>query len=786
MVSALDRKLLRDISQLGGQIITICLVVAAGISGFIAMQTAYRSLLSSRDSYYEAYRFGDVFASSRRTPQRVAEQLAALPGVALIHTRVVESVRLPLEDGAAAASGSIVSLPDAGPAPLNAVCLRDGRMPDPSRSDEALLLESFASANGIQTGDRIPVVINRKLRQILITGLAMSPEYVLAMGSDVFSFKPGSFAVIWMRHSVVAPAFDMAGAFNNVVFRLEPGASEADALAGIDRTLSAYGGYGAYGRDRHVSDHFVTSELDGLKVTVTLIPLIFLSVAAFLVNVVLGRLVELQRGQIATLKAVGYSDLAVGVHYLKLVSCIVLIGSALGLGGGALLSGPLLGAYEPYFHFPSLKPDFDASVVGVAVAVSLLAACAGAFLSVRKIVVLPPAEAMRPPAPPLYQRSFIDRWSEVVVGPIGRMVLREMRRRPVRLLVSVGGIALAVAIMIIGRFASDSMQGLMETQFERAMAEDLTVGLRHPMPAGVEGTMLALPGVRYVEATRSVPVRLRVGSASRDTVIEGRPDGGRLRLLLNRDGQRVTLPMDGLVLTDILAEKLRVGPGDYVELELLEGSRRTVRARLAATVSDMLGMQGYMRRSALEALLREPPTVGTLLLSVDADQTAEVQRRLYEMPNVAGVSSPRSAMVNFRETQGGTMLAMSLVLALFAAIIAIGIVYNNARVTLSMRRRDLASMRVLGFTQREISTVLLGELAIQVLLALPPGMWLGTVASGALLATDPENYRMPAVISGATYAYAAVVTSAAALLSGWMVRRKLGQLDLIAVLKTRE
>lgn len=783
---AIDRKLWRDLGQLRGQVLTICLVVAAGISGFIAMQTAYRSLLTSRETYYEHYRFGDVFAAARRAPEHIAGQLREIAGVAVAYTRVVENIRIPLGDAAQAASGHIVSLPDHGSPALNAVLVREGRLPDPTRHDEALLLESFAEAQGISAGDRLPVVINGALRQVVVTGLAMSPEYVFAFGGNVLTFKPGAFAVLWMPHSAVAPAFDMDGAFNDVVLKLQPGASRPATLDAVDRLLAPYGGFGAYGRDTHPSDHFVTSELGGLKVTVTIIPLIFLGVAAFLVNVVLGRLVELQRGQIATLKAVGYGNLTVGLHYLKLVAIIVSLGAALGIGVGAMLGDGLMELYRPYFRFPDLEAHFEASVIFVAVSISLFAAVVGAFISVRQIASMPPAEAMRPAAPPTYTRTLFDSIGGLLVGTLGQMVLREMRRRPGRLMVSVIGISMAVAIMIIGNVAADAMGTMLELQFERAMGEDLTVVLTDPLPSRIEGELGALAGVTHVEGIRSVPVRMRAGALTRDTVIDGLPDQGRLRKLLNRQGNPVDLPLSGLTISAVLAQRLHVRSGDALSLELLEGDRRAIPATLAATVDDMMGMQGYMRRSELERLLQEDPMVSTALLSVAAASLHDVQRRLQQMPAVAAVESPKESMKNFTETQGGTMLAMSLVMAFFAAIIAVGIVYNNARVTLSMRSRDLASMRVIGFSRAEISSVLLGELATHVLLALPLGMWLGTLAGGALLAVDPENYRMPAVVSASTYVSAALVTIGAALVSGLLVRRKLDRLDLIGVLKTRE
>lgn len=785
-MSPLDRKLFRDLRQLRGQVITICLVVAAGIAGFIAMQTAYRSLGMTRDAYYESHRFPHVFASVRRAPDSVTDQLRSIPGVSLVYTRVVEPARLPLDGGSRAASGNLVSLPDDGPPPLNGVYLRSGRMPDSSHEDEALLLAEFADAHHIAEGERIPVIINGTLRNVLVTGLALSPEYVMAFGGEVLGYGPGSFAVLWMPRAALGPAFDMDGAFNDVSFTLQPGASEATVITSIDGVLDRYGGFGAYGRDRQTSNRMLDEELRGLEATVTIIPLIFLAVAAFLVNVVLGRLVDLQRGQIATLKALGYSNIAVGVHFLKLVSVIVLIGAFVGIAAGAWMGAGMLELYRPYFHFPSLDPHFDGSIFGIAVGISVLSAVVGAIFAVRRIIAMPPAEAMRPPAPPSYQVTLFDRASRVVLGPVGRMVFRELRRRPLRTLVSTSGIAMAVAITVIGRFTSDSMDSLLNLQFRHAQKEDLAVALRDPADARVERSLGALPGVSRTESLRTVPVQFRFAGRTRETVIQGMPDDSTLRELIDREGRERKLPLDGVLLTDVLARRLGVKPGDFVEVELLEADRKKTRVEVSGTVSDMLGMQGYMRRPALNRLLGEGATVTTVLLSVDPDARSDVERRLYEMPAVGAVTSPGAAMKTFKDQQGGTMLAMAVVLAFFASIISVGIVYNNARVTLSMRSRDLASMRVLGFRRSEISMVLLGELAVHVLLALPLGMWLGTLGAEAMLATAADLYRMPAAISPWTYAFSALVTLSAALVSGLLVRRQLDRLDLIGVLKTRD
>ncbi|MFW5924680.1 MAG: ABC transporter permease [Myxococcota bacterium] len=788
MVSALSRKLLRDLRRLSGQVVTIGLVVAAGVATYVAMQSTYRSLQYSQDHYYERYRFADVFARAERVPDALLPRLESLPGAASVHTRVLESVTLPLDDVPEPATGQIVSLPEDDRPPLGDVYLRRGRLPEPGHGNETLVLEAFADEHGIEPGDHVPAVINGTLRELRVVGVALSPEYVFAMQPGSLTYDPARFAVLWMPRPSVAAAFDMDGAFNDVLVRLQPGASEAETIQSLDRLLEPYGGLGAHGRDRQVSHHFLKNELAQLDVQATIIPAIFLAVAAFLVNVVLARLVQLQRSQIAALKALGYDDRAIGLHYLELVSVVVLLGSVVGTGVGAWLGAELVEVYEPYFRFPALVHQVDWDVVAVAVSISLLAAVVGAAITVRQVARLPPAEAMRPPAPALYRPILLDRLGlSKLLGQSARMVIRELERRPLRLLLSCLGIAMAVAILVVGRFFYDSIEYLMDTHFQLAMQDDLEVGFRTPQPERSVRSLDHLSGVLHAEGMRTVPVRMRSGHHQRETVLFGYPEDGRLRVLLNEDAERIPLPVDGVVLTAKLAEVLDVEPGDDVEVTRREGNRTTHRVRVANLAQEMFGMQGHMRRSAMERALGEPPLASSALLSVDPRHMDDVRERLKEIPAVASVERKEAATEAFREQSAEMILAFTFVLAVFASVIAVGVVYNNARVALSMRSRDLASLRVIGFTRGEISGILLGELGVQVLLAIPLGMWIGTWAAAWVSSiVDPENFRIPPIISSRTYAFAAVIAIGSGLVSALLVRRRLDHLDLIGVLKTRE
>jgi putative ABC transport system permease protein len=789
-LSALDRKALRDLKGLLGQGITIALVVGAGIAGFIALTTTFASLRSSQATYYERYRFGDAFAQLERAPESLLQRIEAIPGVAGAYSRIVAPVRIPLEDGEGqSAVGQVVSLPAEGLPPLNGIFLREGRLPTPGRSDEALLLDTFARRWGHAPGDTVRVVLNGALRPVRITGLATSPEFIYPVPAGGALIPDDErFAVFWMDRSGAAPLFQMEGAFNDLVLRFHRDASERQVLAQVDILLERYGGRGAVGRALQPSHFILEGELAQLRQFALVVPIIFLGVAAFLLNVVLSRLLHLQRTQIAALKALGYRRREIAGHFVKMMSGIVLAGSVLGCLLGAWLGGAMTRLYGSFFGFPVLAYELGWRAPLSGVCIALAAGALGIFGTLRSVLRLSPAEAMAPEPPARYRPTLIERlgagrW----IGPSGRMVLREVGRRPIRTLLSALGISLSLSILLVAQYSGDALEFLIETQFFRSWREDVTVTFNQPLPERAVRELLHLPGVQRAEGVRITAARVHVGHLWRDLPLQGYPSDSQLRQLVASDGSVHPLPNGGIVLTSKLGEVLGIRPGDTIRLTLREGRADTVQVAVTGFVDEMFGLQGHLRLEDLNALLREEPRVSQALLSVDSGRFEELERRLAESPRIADVARRDSLIRRFREQSGELLVVMELILTLFASVIAAGVVYNNARVAVSMRERDLASLRVIGFTRGEISTILLGELSVQVLLSIPLGLWIGVQLCEGLAATvDPERYRLPMVLTAGAYGYAVAVVLVASLTNALWVRRRLDHLDLIGVLKTRE
>jgi putative ABC transport system permease protein len=784
---ALHRKLLRDLWLARGQALAIALVIAGGVAMFVLLLSTFDSLELTERQYYDRYRFADVFASLKRAPQSLARDLAAIPGVARLDTRVVVDVTLDVPDRAAPVTGRLISLPDQGPPVLNALFLREGRALEPDRDDEVLASETFARASHLAPGDHIVAVINGRRRDLRIVGLVLSPEYVYAIRPGALFADDAGFGVLWMNRRALAAAFQMEGGFNDVAATLTRGASERDVITRMDDALRPYGGLGAVARRDQLSNFFLQSELESLQGMGRIVPLLFLAVGAFLLNIVLTRLVSVQRSDIAALKALGYTDGEIGRHFVEWSLIVGLIGGAIGAVAGGLLGRGMTAIYTEFFHFPILAYRLPPRLVIESLTVAILAAGFGAIGAVRRTVTLPPAEAMRPEAPAEYRAGGLERRLRRWLGQPTRIILRNIAVHPGRTALSALGIALAGALLIVASFTIDSMNAVTDMSFNVAETYDASVTFVEPVSSAATSELAHLPGVLNVEPFRAVPVRLRRGTRVRSAAILGLPDPSRLRRIVDGMSHVTDLPPAGLVLSAKLAELLDVHAGETLTVEVLEGARPVREVPVAATVEEYMGTNAYMRAAALHRLMEEGDTLSGAYLQVDTADLSRLYERLKQTPKVAGVELRQAALASFRKTLAESINITRVAATLFATIIAFGVVYNSARISLSERSRELATLRIIGFTRGEIAYILLGELALITLAALPLGMALGYgLAAATVSAFDTDVYRLPLIVSTHTYAVATLTLVVTSLFSALIVGERLGRLDLIAVLKTRE
>lgn len=787
-MKTLDRKLLRDLWKMKGQAFAIVLVIISGVATFVMFLSTMNSLNLTRTRFYQDYRFADVFASLKRAPEGLKYRISEIPGVDKVETRVVADVKLDIKGFNEPVTAKLISLPDDGRPLLNMLYLRKGRMVAPGKDNEVIISEAFAEAHGFSPHDTFGAVINGRWKTLVIAGIALSPEHVLQVRPGAISPDYKRYGILWMNRSALEAAYNMKGAFNDLALTLSADAKIGDMLVQMDNLLGRYGGLGAYGRKDQMSHRYLTEEFRQLQRMAEMFPAIFISVAAFLLNVVINRIVSTQRDQIAILKAFGYSNLNVGLHYVKLVILIVLLGVGGGLAVGAWLGNGLGNIYMEFYRFPFLMYELRPSVAAAAAFISIGAALAGTVYAVWKAALFPPAEAMRPEPPAQYRATIIERMGlQRFFSQPSRMIIRNIERRPIKSLLSIIGIALACAIMMAGRFSKDAIDFMVDVQFGLSHKEDMAVTFVEPASMKAVHEMKDMEGVQYAEIFRTVPVRFKFQHRSYRTTIQGIEPDSRLHFLLDAHLKPIHIPSSGIVLTDYLGNILGIKPGDMVTVEVMEGSRPVRQVPVVALVKEYIGLSGYMNLTALNRLLREGDAVSGAYLTVDALYLPEIYKTLIELPRVAGTVVIKDEVKNFYDTQAEAFLFFVFVATLLAGSIAFGVVYNSARIALSERSRELASLRVLGYTRAEISYILLGELALLSLAAIPVGFLIGRgLCAYMSKALESDLYRVPLILESATYSLSATVVLTSAFISGVIISYRLYHLDLVAVLKTKE
>ncbi|NNL87582.1 MAG: FtsX-like permease family protein, partial [Marinicaulis sp.] len=622
----------------------------------------------------------------------------------------------------------------------------------------------------------------------IIAGLVLSPEFIYALPPGEFVVDAGRFAVLWASEEAMEAAYDLDGAFNEVILTTSRNTNEDGLIDDLDRLLAPYGAVGAFVRADQVSNKYLTEELKQLETMGVVMTPIFLGVAIFLLNIVITRLVHTEREQIGLLKAFGYSNNDVGAHYLKFVLVIALGGALVGWGGGQYLGRLLSGIYQKYFHFPFLLFNPEFRTLGLAILFSAAAAALGAFSAVRGAVSLSPAVAMRPPAPPHFTRgnAFSKTLTRILDQP-SRMILRRVSRQPFRAALTTLGIGAAMGLAVMMRFNMNATDYMLDISFNIADRSDVFVTFAEPLSETTIYELSNIEGVIYAEPFRASAVMFRNDRIEHLGAVTGLPENPVLNRAIDANLALVDIRGDGIVFSEQLADILEIAVGDTVIAEVREGRRPTLEIPVTGLVEAMIGTPAYMTSDALNKKLKEPNRASGAYLKIDMAQRNKVYDKLKSMPLIAGVSLRREAYYNFQKMIDEGPGTFRRIMMVFSIVIAAGVVYNGARIAFIERHHDLASLRVLGFTKIETGYVLFGELALLAILALPVGSLIGLglwVYIADALST--ELYQIPVVFKESGLGYAAIVVLVSTAIAGALVQRDIMKLDLATALKARE
>ncbi|WP_299610820.1 ABC transporter permease [uncultured Tateyamaria sp.] len=786
-MKALDLKLMRDFRRLWSQFLAIALVLGAGVAVLLMSFGMSDALEETRTTYYERNRFADIFVDLTRAPNAMLDIIRDIDGIASVEARVTTYATLDIPAKVDATVAFVASLPEDG-ADLNQLILRLGNWPDATATDAVVLNAPFGEANDLWPGDTFTANINGTKRTLTVTGWALSPEFIYTIGPGSLIPDDEDFGVIWMPEDALAAALDRTGAFNNLTVKLRPGYRVDPVIDELDRLLEPYGALGAIDRTEQVSNSFIDAEITQLETLAYTLPPIFLGITIFLVNMVMGRIVALERAEIGLLKALGYSDGAILMHYLLLAGLVGLVGVTIGYVAGSWLSYQLAQLYADFLKFPYLIYSVSWNTYVVAGVLGLLAAGTGAARSAWTAARLAPATAMSPPAPPNFGTSWVDRALHAIrISQPTMMILRSIIRWPVRASLSVLGMALAVGILVSSNFFPDALDLIIDTAFYQSNRQHAVLFFNDEMAEDAVTEASRLPGVLQAEGQQVMTAVLRFEHRRKRATVEARRPGMNLSRIVSAQGQIVDAPPGGIMLSERLATQLGATVGDVIEAKFLGVHQGTHNLPVTQLVTQFFGLGAYMDQATANRLFQQDPRVAIVNVTLDPDFNVAFQNSLKDLPRLAGRAMLAENRAGFEETISRNILITTTIYAILGTLITVGVAYNGARIQLSERARELASLRILGFTRGEVGFVLVGEIMLLAVLAQPLGWWIGWGVAKLLTESYTSDlYSMPLVVNAATFASASLIVLSAAFVSVLIVRRKLDRINLVSVMKTRE
>lgn len=773
------------------QSLGVIAVVMCGIAAYICVYSAYLNLSLTRDTYYSQNRFADFEIMVDRAPETAVYRLESIPGVRQVRKRIVKDVNVDVPGIDEPRVGRIISMPLPRTPVINDIVVLSGRYFEPGAQSETILSEHFARANGLEIGERIQISVDNKKYSLRIIGIGASPEYIY-MIRDVQSFvpSPDRFGVMWVPEEFAETALDLKSACNNIVGLADDPEQLDTILDEADKILDSFGVFAKTKRENQLSNRFITDEIKGLAVSARIVPTLFLGIAALIILILLNRMVRTERTQIGLMKAFGYSNWSIGLHYIQYGLVLAVIGCLLGFGLGQWMAGGMINIYVQFYQFPILESRVYFDVLASSVGITLGFATLGALTAAIQAARIQPAESMRAEAPRGVNKVWIEYFPPIWtrISFTWKMILRNISRNRFRAAVNFFGVAISLTLLLMGHFMSDATAYGMEFQFQDVQREDAKVSFQKEQ--GTDALLDAgrFPNVRRAEPLLEHPFEIRTAWKKKDIVVTGVVRDSEMYKVIDFDRKNFELGGRSIVLAKGLADSLGVGPGDIVELESLLGRvDRVFQVPVRAVARQFAGTAAYMDLHELSRMLNEPLAMNSALIRIDEGGRAELSRELKEIGGITAVSFNQDNYDSIRNTLGRSMNITNSFLRTFAAVIAFSIIYNITAVSLSERQRELASLRVLGFSASETGAVMYYENILLGILGVLGGIPMGMGVCYLLVrAYTNDMFQMPFHIEISSYATAILFTFSFVLFANLAVRRKILTLDLVEVLKERE
>ncbi len=779
---------LRDIKSNKGQYIAVILVVVIGIAMYNATLMSYENLSNSVEYYYEEYNLPHLFVRLNKSSESVVRVAEGVDGVTSARGRLVLDVPMEVPDYEGRVQARVVSVPPSNNDALNKLYLEDGRYVSGSYRDTVLVEKMFMEFHGLEIGSTIYPIVDGKRIELEVGGKAVSPEHIYVIPSAQAMMPDNErFTILFLEHGFMQQLFGYDGMVNEVIVEIKDEDRVEEIKKELEDRLKHYGLISVTERDEEVSYVMMENELNGLESMGSAYPVIFLTIGSIVIYMLLLRLVDNQRLQIGVLMALGFTKRAILFHYLGYALFVGFVGSALGSLAGIKLGGALTRYYLVFFNVPVLQIKTYVSVIIIGILMSVVFCGIAGLNAAKRVLKIAPAEAMRPVAP-IEGKKW---WGERILPFIGsmkiswRLTFRNMWRNKKRTIFTVSAISMTVGLMISILMMLDSVDYLFEMAFGDALSYDYKVAFTTDVHQDIVNDLSEFEEITYVEPIAEYPFRLKNGWREKNTMIMGIERNSRVYHLSGLNGGRIDVPREGILLTEGLAESLGVKRGDMLTIEALNKPGIERQVTVKGLVEEYMGGSGFMELDVLNGVLQEGSTINNALINLRYN-SGNFVRDIEGMAYVQSVREPDDMVKQYNEYMG-LMYAYIGVIITLSCIMGFAIIYNTTTISIMERKRELASLRIMGFTNKKVSELIFNENTAVSVMGLIVGMPLGRFMGVQMLNYVPEDMMsLPLVIFPKTYVLAAVTVALFVILAQMANMRRISRMDLVEVMKSRE
>ncbi len=780
----LDTKLIRSIKNSKGQFISITIMIVLALTIYVSLSMVGDNLYSSIYHYYDITNFGDIFVEVSRIPQNAIDKLTSIEGVEMAQGRISVDVPLRVKDPSEKVNVRIVSIPDEE-IRINDLYTLDGEKLG-KNPRTTVVLQQFFDGRKMALGEIITPYIGGTEYSLEVIGVVGSPEYIYLMENEQALLPaPDKFGVIYISEEFAQMVLGYQGSYNEVMIKIdEEQLNRIDSIMDeIEDELDRYGVRRITKRDDQLSHSMMMQEVESLEAMSGAITFIFLMVAAVIINIMLSRMVKRDRTSIGVMKAIGYTNMDILIHYAKYSISMGLIGSFIGILLSIPLSKVFTDLYIMYMNVPvfGMKIYYEYFVYGILLT-SIFCILSG-FFGARSVLKINPSESMRPEAPKSGKRIWLEKvkfiWNRITFS--WKMVIRNIFRNKRRALFLVGGIALTYAISMVPIYMSTIFNTMFDLQYGQFQTMDYNIDFVVPMNKNVTLEVLQLIDSDHIEPKAEIPFELSRGWRKETTSVIALSSDTKFFNFKDENGLDFTIPERGIVLSQILAKLLDVQVGDEIVIKSYFPDKDDKAIKVVGIVEQYLGSNAYMDINQMYELLEEKDLVTGVLLNSNDD----VVTKLKDVKNIRQIQSLQDMRESLLEFMDMIIASMSIML-IFGGVLGFAIVYNVTTVSINERIMEFSSLRVLGFDKNQIYRLVTRENSLMTVFGILLGIPLGYgMCVGLSTAVSTEIYSIPIMITPGTYIISAIATIIFITIAQLATIRKIHNINFMEALKNR-